>query len=96
MSVVVEIKKNTHIVIKKDFLDALNEREREAFANLCDKIYAKYGNNRVYNVINEDEPYYALAMQIILDGEARKLLDQKSAKEYPDPNKLGPKKDQGA
>lgn len=28
--------------------------------------------------------------------EARKLMDQKSAREYPDPNKLGPKRDQSA
>lgn len=91
MSVIVEIKKNTHIVIKKDFLDALNERERAAFANLCDKIFAKYGNDRSYHVLNEDEPYYSVAMQAILNGEAQKLKDGKSANNYPDPNKLGPK-----
>lgn len=96
MSVVVEIDHSTHLVIKKAHLDALNERERDALANLIGKIHEKYGNDRTYTVCNLDEPYYPEVMKIILDGEAKKIMDQKSIKNYPDPNKLGPKRDQGA
>lgn len=78
MSVIVEIKKNTHIVIKKEFLDALNERERAAFANLCDKIYAKYGNDRSYAVVNQDEKYYPAVMKVILDGESERIKYERS------------------
>lgn len=91
MSVVVEIDHSTHLVIKKAHLDALNERELAAFTNLIDKVHAKYGNDRTYTVCNVDEPYYHNVMRIILDGEAQKLKDGKSANNYPDPNKLGPK-----
>ena len=84
MSVAVEIKKNTHIVIKKDFIDALDETEREVLCNLVDKIFEKYGNHRSYAVCNSDEFYYPDVMKKILDGEAEKMRR----------NKLGPKKDQ--
>lgn len=86
MSIAIEIKRNTHLVIKKDFLEALNEREREAFGNLCDKISAKYGNDRTYAICNADEPYYPDVMKKILDGEVEKIRR----------NKLGPMKDQCA
>lgn len=95
MSVIVEIDHSTHLVIKKAHLDALNERERVAFSNLTDKIHAKYGNDRTYTVCNIDEFYYPDVMKIILDGEARKLMDKKLNEEYPDKNKLGPKREQG-
>lgn len=92
MSVIVEINHSTHLVIKKAHLDALNEREREALTNLIDKIHAKYGNDRTYTVCNIDEFYYPEVMQVILNGEAKKLMD--AERQYPDPNKLGPKREQ--
>lgn len=85
MSANVEIKKDTHLVIKKDFLIALTDEEREQFANLVDKIFIKCGNHRRYHVINEDEEYFPAVMKAILDGEAKKIMDRKSERTYPDP-----------
>lgn len=78
MSIAVPIKKDTHIVIKKAHLDALLEREKVALADLIEKINAKYGGDRAYVVVNQDEIYYSRVMQVILDGEAKKESDKRS------------------
>lgn len=73
MGTVVEIKRNTHLILKYEHIrECLTAEEREHLNNLTDKIVEKHGNH-CYVVCNIDEPYYARVHKLILDGEAEKL-----------------------
>ena len=63
--------KNSHIVIKLEWLNNLNESEKQSFIQLLDKITANIEPHEYY-IVNLDEPYADLVKDIIITGEQHK------------------------
>lgn len=74
----VEIKENTHFIIKRDDLKYLTDEEKFSLYSYLLKIKrgrikdGKIGENS-YSICNRDEPYHDLVLSIILEGELEKI-----------------------
>lgn len=81
------IKKNTHIVLKKDDIDNYLNQEEICWLDkimtsiqMTRKEEGKPLNNQYY-ICNKDEPYADTVLQVILDGEDKKIKRVKTVHE---------------